>query len=92
MEDKYSAEMFKHLEKQSEVLMKAYRSMSHELHRLQLEEEMYKFYEVTCGQGLNQKRVFFCSFNVNTCWNRNAARKLESIMFRFHLYARTSLG
>ncbi|KAI3923031.1 hypothetical protein MKW92_007800, partial [Papaver armeniacum] len=50
MEDKYSAEMF------NEVLMKAYRSMSHELHRIQfVEEEMHKFYEVTCGQGLNQK-------------------------------------
>ncbi|KAI3917220.1 hypothetical protein MKW92_001206 [Papaver armeniacum] len=58
MEGKYSAEMFKHLEKQSEVLMEAYRSMSHELHRLQVEEEMltHKFYEVTYGQGLNQKR------------------------------------
>ncbi|KAI3907085.1 hypothetical protein MKW92_029507 [Papaver armeniacum] len=59
MEGKYSAEMFKHLEKQSEVLMDAYRSMSHELHRLQVEEEMltHKFYEVIIyGQGLNQKR------------------------------------
>ncbi|KAI3854541.1 hypothetical protein MKX03_016896 [Papaver bracteatum] len=58
MEGKYSGEMFKHLEKQSEVLMEAYRSMSHELHRLQVEEEMltHKFYEVTYGQGLNQKR------------------------------------
>ncbi|MCL7051009.1 hypothetical protein MKW94_011521 [Papaver nudicaule] len=57
MEGKYSAEILKHLEKQSEVLMEAYRSMSHELHRLQVEEEMLtrKFYEVTYGQGLNQK-------------------------------------
>ncbi|KAI3938521.1 hypothetical protein MKX01_030814 [Papaver californicum] len=58
MQGKYSAEMLKHLEKQSGVLMEAYRSMSHELHRLQVEEEMltHKFYEVTHGQGLNQKR------------------------------------
>ncbi|RZC54683.1 hypothetical protein C5167_013540 [Papaver somniferum] len=58
MEGKYSAEVLKHLEKQSEILMEAYRSMSHELHRLQVEEEMltHKFYEVTYGQGLNQKR------------------------------------
>ncbi|KAI3896933.1 hypothetical protein MKW92_033402 [Papaver armeniacum] len=54
MEGKYSAEMFKHLEKQNEVLMEAYRSMSH---RLQVGEEMltHKFYEVTYGEGLNQK-------------------------------------
>ncbi|KAI3992303.1 hypothetical protein MKX01_030024 [Papaver californicum] len=58
MEGKYAAEMLKHLEKQSEVLMEAYRSMSHELHRLQVEEEMltHKFYEVTYGQAINQKR------------------------------------
>ncbi|KAI3882854.1 hypothetical protein MKW92_016935, partial [Papaver armeniacum] len=76
MEDKYFTGGDA-LEKQSEVLMKAYRSMSHELHRIQIcfidfvafsyslllhnfcflkvEEEMHKFYEVTCGQGLNQK-------------------------------------
>ncbi|RZC72185.1 hypothetical protein C5167_035459 [Papaver somniferum] len=39
MEGKYSVEMFKHLEKQNEVLMEAYRSMSHELHRLQRNSE-----------------------------------------------------
>ncbi|XP_026460451.1 uncharacterized protein LOC113361413 isoform X2 [Papaver somniferum] len=52
MEGKYSAEVL------NEILMEAYRSMSHELHRLQVEEEMltHKFYEVTYGQGLNQKR------------------------------------
>ncbi|KAI3977032.1 hypothetical protein MKX01_011484 [Papaver californicum] len=58
MEGKYSTEMLKHLEKQSEVLMESCRSMSHELHRLQVEEEMltHNFYEVTYGRGLNQKR------------------------------------
>ncbi|RZC62758.1 hypothetical protein C5167_024508, partial [Papaver somniferum] len=52
-----NATFCRHLEKQSEILMEAYRSKSHELHRLQVEEEMltHKFYEVTYGQGLNQK-------------------------------------
>ncbi|XP_042517638.1 uncharacterized protein LOC122091661 [Macadamia integrifolia] len=54
MESKYSAEMMKHLEKQREILMDSYRSMSHELHRLQVEEEMLmrKFYEVMSAQGV----------------------------------------
>ncbi|XP_058081785.1 uncharacterized protein LOC131229788 isoform X4 [Magnolia sinica] len=57
MDAKHSAEMLKHLEKQSEVLMEAYRSMSHELHRLQVEEEMLmrKFYELMSAQGLVKK-------------------------------------
>ncbi|XP_058081783.1 uncharacterized protein LOC131229788 isoform X2 [Magnolia sinica] len=41
MDAKHSAEMLKHLEKQSEVLMEAYRSMSHELHRLQVPCQIY---------------------------------------------------
>ncbi|KAL5698914.1 hypothetical protein ACHQM5_029886 [Ranunculus cassubicifolius] len=58
MDSKYTTEMYKHLEKQSEVLMEAYRSMSHELHRLQIEEEMLmrKFYEVMKVEGLAEKR------------------------------------
>ncbi|KAF5199713.1 hypothetical protein FRX31_010699 [Thalictrum thalictroides] len=57
MDSKHTAEMHKHLEKQSEVLMEAYRSMSHELHKLQVEEEMLmrKFYEVMTAQGLTKK-------------------------------------
>ncbi|KAJ8641350.1 hypothetical protein MRB53_018044 [Persea americana] len=49
--------MFKHLEKQGELLMEAYRSMSHDLHRLQVEEEMLlrKFYELMSAQGLIKK-------------------------------------
>ncbi|XP_020242324.1 uncharacterized protein LOC109820578 isoform X1 [Asparagus officinalis] len=57
MDAKNSANMFKHLEKQSEVLMESYRAMSHELHRLQVEEEMLmqKLYEVMSAEGLLKK-------------------------------------
>ncbi|XP_020242325.1 uncharacterized protein LOC109820578 isoform X2 [Asparagus officinalis] len=58
MDAKNSANMFKHLEKQSEVLMESYRAMSHELHRLQVEEEMLmqKLYEVMSAEGLLKKK------------------------------------
>lgn len=57
MDASHSTEMFKHLEKQSEVLMEAYRAMSHELHRLQVEEEMlmHKLYELMSAEGLIKK-------------------------------------
>ncbi|OAY81318.1 hypothetical protein ACMD2_18301, partial [Ananas comosus] len=57
MDPKNSAEMSKHLEKQSEVLMEAYRAMSHELHRLQVEEEMlmHKLYQLMSAEGLIKK-------------------------------------
>ncbi|CAA2956049.1 Hypothetical predicted protein [Olea europaea subsp. europaea] len=47
----------RHLEKQNELLMDAYRSMSHELHRLQVEEEMLmrKYYELMVAQRSTQK-------------------------------------
>ncbi|XP_058081784.1 uncharacterized protein LOC131229788 isoform X3 [Magnolia sinica] len=66
MDAKHSAEMLKHLEKQSEVLMEAYRSMSHELHRLQVEEEMLmrKFYELMSAQGLVKKMGGLLKFDV----------------------------
>ncbi|KAA8531579.1 hypothetical protein F0562_006288 [Nyssa sinensis] len=50
----------RHLEKQNELLMDAYRSMSHELHKLQVEEEMLmrKFYELMSAQGLAKKNEF----------------------------------
>ncbi|PIM97643.1 hypothetical protein CDL12_29886 [Handroanthus impetiginosus] len=58
MDPKHSADMLKHLEKQNELLMDAYRSMSHELHRLQVEEEMLmrKYYEFMAEQGLTEKK------------------------------------
>ncbi|KAK4416324.1 hypothetical protein Salat_2457900 [Sesamum alatum] len=57
MDPKHSGDMLKHLEKQNELLMDAYRSMSHELHRLQVEEEMLmrKYYEFMEAQGLIDK-------------------------------------
>ncbi|KAL6498193.1 hypothetical protein OROGR_028590 [Orobanche gracilis] len=36
MDPKHTGTVLKHLEKQNDLLMDAYRSMSHELHRLQL--------------------------------------------------------
>ncbi|KZV56822.1 hypothetical protein F511_33141 [Dorcoceras hygrometricum] len=59
MDPKHSGDLFKHLEKQNELLMDAYRSMSHELHRLQVEEEMLmrKYYEYMAAQGLIAKQT-----------------------------------
>ncbi|KAI3734776.1 hypothetical protein L6452_14255 [Arctium lappa] len=50
--------MLRHLEKQDELLMDAYRSMSHELHKLQVEEEMLMraFYDLMAAQGLATKK------------------------------------
>ncbi|KAG6580942.1 uncharacterized protein LOC111441864 [Cucurbita moschata] len=57
MDPKHTGEVLKHLEKQDELLMDAYRSMSHELHKLQVEEEMLmrKFYEIMSAHGLTKK-------------------------------------
>ncbi|RWW33648.1 hypothetical protein BHE74_00012796 [Ensete ventricosum] len=65
MDTKHSAEMFKHFEKQDEVLMEAYRAMSHELHLLQVVEEMLmqKLYELMNITGLLKKvRLFIIYF------------------------------
>ncbi|POO00725.1 hypothetical protein TorRG33x02_033560 [Trema orientale] len=53
MDPRHTGDIFKHLEKQDELLMEAYRSMSHELHKLQVEEEMLmrKFYEIMSVHG-----------------------------------------
>ncbi|XP_039114765.1 uncharacterized protein LOC120250069 [Dioscorea cayenensis subsp. rotundata] len=58
MDPRNSAEMFKHLEKQNEALMETYRVMSHELHKLQVEEEMLmrKLYELMSAEGLIRKK------------------------------------
>lgn len=60
MDPRYTGEILKHLEKQNELLTSAYNSMSHELHKLQVEEEMLmrKFYDLMAAQGLSKK----CSF------------------------------
>ncbi|GJT86984.1 hypothetical protein Tco_0404607 [Tanacetum coccineum] len=59
MDPTYTGEMLRHLEKQDELLMDSYRSMSHELHKLQVEEEMLmrKFYDLMAAQGLTKKSV-----------------------------------
>ncbi|CAL4910050.1 unnamed protein product [Urochloa decumbens] len=58
MEPQHSAEMSKHLEKQKQALMGTYRAMSHELYRLQVEEEttMRKLYELMSAEGLLPKQ------------------------------------
>ncbi|CAN6196199.1 unnamed protein product [Urochloa humidicola] len=58
MDPKHSAEVSKHLDKQNQALMETYRSMSHELHKLQVEEEtiMRKLYELMSAEGLLPKR------------------------------------
>ncbi|XP_042423815.1 uncharacterized protein LOC122017144 [Zingiber officinale] len=57
MAAEHSADMFKLLEKQGELLMESYRSMSHELHKLQVEEEMLmqKLYKIMTMEGLLNK-------------------------------------
>ncbi|GAV58690.1 hypothetical protein CFOL_v3_02223, partial [Cephalotus follicularis] len=57
MDPRYTGEMLKHLEKQNELLMYAHESMSHELHKLQVEEEMLmrKFYELMVAHGRTEK-------------------------------------
>ncbi|XP_078165068.1 uncharacterized protein LOC144559815 [Carex rostrata] len=54
MEAKHSSKTLKHLEKQNECLIDSYRAISHELHRLQVEEQMlmHKLYEVMSAEGL----------------------------------------
>ncbi|CAL4921373.1 unnamed protein product [Urochloa decumbens] len=58
MDPKHSAEISKHLDKQNQALMETYRAMSHELHKLQVEEEsvMRKLYELMSAEGLLPKR------------------------------------
>ncbi|KAL6867641.1 hypothetical protein ACP4OV_015665 [Aristida adscensionis] len=58
MDPKHSAEVSKHLDKQNKALMETYRAMSHELHKLQVEEEtiMRKLYELMSAEGLLPKR------------------------------------
>ncbi|XWS41785.1 hypothetical protein CRYUN_Cryun17cG0113200 [Craigia yunnanensis] len=57
MDPRYTGEILKHLEKQNEMISESHSSISHELHKLQVEEEMLmrKFYEIMKAQGLNKK-------------------------------------
>ncbi|KAK0605647.1 hypothetical protein LWI29_029267 [Acer saccharum] len=56
MDPRHTGEMLKHLEKQNELLNEVHKSMSSELHKLQVEEEMLmrKFYELMASQGLTK--------------------------------------
>ncbi|CAK7332143.1 unnamed protein product [Dovyalis caffra] len=58
MDPRHTGDILKHLEKQNDLLMNAYNSMSHELHKLQVEEEMLmrKFYDLMAAQGLSKKK------------------------------------
>ncbi|KAG5238022.1 vesicular transport factor [Salix suchowensis] len=58
MDPRYTGEILKHLEKQNELLKTSYNSMSDELHKLQVEEEMLmrKFYDLMAAQGLSKKK------------------------------------
>ncbi|KAF3335916.1 hypothetical protein FCM35_KLT20423 [Carex littledalei] len=75
MEAKHSSETLKHLEKQNECLIDSYRAMSHELHRLQVEEQMLmrKLYEVMSAEGLLGKEK-----NMKQPSRENAAGNVES--------------
>ncbi|KAJ8765667.1 hypothetical protein K2173_014789 [Erythroxylum novogranatense] len=57
MDPQFTGDIFKHLEKQNELLKDAYNSMSQELHKLQVEEEMLmrKFYELMTTHGLTKR-------------------------------------
>ncbi|TKY49893.1 hypothetical protein E2542_SST27342 [Spatholobus suberectus] len=54
---RHTGELLNHMDKQNEVLMEAYRSMLHELQKLQVEEEMLmrKMYQVMSAHGLTKK-------------------------------------
>ncbi|CAI9112490.1 OLC1v1012948C1 [Oldenlandia corymbosa var. corymbosa] len=64
MDPKYTGEMLRHLDKENELLTVAYKSMSDELHKLQVEEEMLmrKFYEFMSAQGPSKKDNQPCIF------------------------------
>ncbi|PNY15124.1 hypothetical protein L195_g011814 [Trifolium pratense] len=70
---RHSGELLKHMDKQNEVLMDAYRSMLHELQKLQVEEEMLmrKLYEVMPIRGLIKKN----GDNLNTSHNSAGAEQ-----------------
>ncbi|KAB2036820.1 hypothetical protein ERO13_D03G027900v2 [Gossypium hirsutum] len=57
MDPRYTAEIFKHLEMQNELLLESHSSVSHQLHKLQVEEEMLmrKFHELMKAQAVNKK-------------------------------------
>ncbi|GJN30671.1 hypothetical protein PR202_gb18998 [Eleusine coracana subsp. coracana] len=73
MDPKHSAQISKHLDKQNQALMETYRAMSHELHKLQVEEEtiMRKLYELMSAEGLLPKVNFTLLVPMSEpfCWS-----------------------
>ncbi|TYI89091.1 hypothetical protein E1A91_D03G029900v1 [Gossypium mustelinum] len=67
MDPRYTAEIFKHLEMQNELLLESHSSVSHQLHKLQVEEEMLmrKFHELMKAQAVNKKVCLSFSFWYN---------------------------
>ncbi|CAL5207313.1 unnamed protein product [Lathyrus oleraceus] len=65
---RYSGELLKHMDKQNEVLMETYRSMLHELQKLQVEEEMImrKLYEVMSVHGLTKQNEDNSNVSLNS--------------------------
>nr|XP_027191494.1 uncharacterized protein LOC101509967 isoform X2 [Cicer arietinum] len=63
-----SGELLKHMDKQNEVLMEAYRSMLHEMQKLQVEEEMLmrKLYEVMSVHGLTKQGTYLMVVDTGT--------------------------
>ncbi|KAE8664743.1 putative Glucan endo-1,3-beta-glucosidase [Hibiscus syriacus] len=57
MDPKHTGEILKHLEKQNELLSESRSLIFHELHKLQVEEEMLmrKFHELMQARPLNEK-------------------------------------
>ncbi|KAK2382930.1 hypothetical protein QL285_070437 [Trifolium repens] len=70
---RHSGELLKHMDKQNEVLMEAYRSMLHELQKLQVEEEMLmrKLYEVMSVHSSTKQN----EDNSNTSHNNGGAEQ-----------------
>ncbi|EPS67316.1 hypothetical protein M569_07460 [Genlisea aurea] len=64
MDPKHIGDVHRHLEKQKELLSEIKRSLSHELHTLQVEEEvlMRKYYEFMVAQDLIDKACFSVGF------------------------------
>ncbi|KAI4313178.1 hypothetical protein L6164_026177 [Bauhinia variegata] len=68
LDPNHSGEIFKHLDKQNELLGEAYKSMLNEVQKLQVEEEMLmrKLYEIMSAQGLTKKSVDNCNASYNS--------------------------
>ncbi|KAF2612693.1 hypothetical protein F2Q70_00012922, partial [Brassica cretica] len=59
MDPQHTGDLFKHLEKQNELLKEAHKTMSQELQKLMVEEQMmmHKLYEITVTHRKNNKEM-----------------------------------